>query len=205
MLEFATRRLPPRWLGAALVIIVLLGGAAGCAGTQPVSEESESRSPGGTAEPGFAPTPFTAEQIRNAMPVDLKVGIAMTLHQNGQTQQQTQYLHVLESTPEKVQLESWTVAGEQESEHRTAWSEWAELRDHAKFPAEMTRIDDFRLTTALGTYDTWRYTIEQDRDGLLDRQEFYFAKDLPGPPILFNRTLGGQPVFEAAIISRETP
>lgn len=205
MFEFTTWRQLERPLGVALVVIVLLCVGAGCAGTPAATDEPESRPPGGTAEPGFAPTPYTADQIRDAMPAELTIGISMTVHQNGQEHQQTQYLHVLEATPERVQLESWNVAGEQESEHQTRWSEWAELRDHARFPEGMTRIEDFRLTTDLGTFDTWRYTVEQDREGLLDRQEFYFAKDLPGPPILFNRTLGGQPVFEATIVSRELP
>ena len=59
---------------------------------------------------------------------------------------------------------------------------WDELRHHASFPRDKTTITDDTITTPAGTFAARVYTVRRSDDEV---SKFYFAKSLPGPPVLF--------------------
>ena len=76
-------------------------------------------------------------------------------------------------------------------------SKWTELHDHAKFPAATTTIQDgVVLTVPAGTFTTRLYTV---RDGKATSR-FWFAVDLPGPPVQFTTEQDGKVVFRGTML-----
>lgn len=170
----------------AAILIVLLA-AAGCgAGAPPVAAP---------AAVELAPRPFTADQLRAAMPV-------------GHT------FRWRESKPEGVAELTWrvtaadasgcTIASERTPEGGAAVAEppetstWQALANHASFPAAATRIDDSSIDVGAGHFTTRRYVVTAD--GVT--REMHFAPDLPGPPVLMKVSQAGREVFRLELLER---
>lgn len=74
---------------------------------------------------------------------------------------------------------------------------WSDLLAHAHFPAATTTIqDDVQLTVPAGTFTTRLYTVKV---GDATRQ-FWFAPELPGPPVQFTTEQGGKVVARAQML-----
>ncbi|MEZ0580431.1 hypothetical protein [Nocardioides sp. MH1] len=140
-------------------------------------------------EPGHAPTPFTADEIRDAT----VAGKEMWRHVD--EDEEEPYLRVsryLDCDPEGATMEramhalDGTMIGETES----ARVGWLDLQRHASFPADDTTIDDDIVTTALGEHECLRYTVVVGEAIYV----FWFAKDLPGMPVRQEVRQGGKVV-----------
>lgn len=76
-------------------------------------------------------------------------------------------------------------------------STWAELHAHGAFPAATTTVEDgVDLSVPAGTFMTRLYTVT---DGDTTRR-FWFAVDLPGPPVQFTTEQGGTLVLRASML-----
>jgi hypothetical protein len=75
---------------------------------------------------------------------------------------------------------------------------WEELDKHGEFPRERTTVTDETITTPAGTFATRLYTVA-GKEGAVSR--FYFAKSLPGPPVLFFTVKGGERVSTSTLQS----
>lgn len=85
-----------------------------------------------------------------------------------------------------------------------ATSTWAELNEHATFPAASTVREDAVLDGPLGHLETWRYTVTSTGpDGVMVVKRYEFAKTLPGPPVLFTIERQGEEIFRMAVIERK--
>ena len=79
----------------------------------------------------------------------------------------------------------------------TGTSAWAELHSHAKFPAATTTFEDnVSVTVPAGTFVTRVYTVKAD--GATRR--FWFAADMPGPPVQFTTERDGKVVMRAVMV-----
>lgn len=129
-------------------------------------------------EPGHAPTPFTADEIRDGTVagkelwrhVDedgedpyLRVSRYLDCDAEGATMERA--VHALDGTP----------IGEPEAQRVT----WLDLQRHASFPAEDVTIDEESISTAIGDHDCLRYTVVAGEATYV----FWFARDLPGMPV----------------------
>ena len=82
-------------------------------------------------------------------------------------------------------------------------STWAELMGHAAFPAAQTTREDASVEVPAGRFDTWLYTVEDSaEDGTPQVKRYHFARNLPGPPVLFTIEQGGAEVFRMALLER---
>lgn len=130
-------------------------------------------------QPESAPTPYTAEQIRAAS----RDGRTWEYHVENRGQPaRTRTIVMHRVTDENVEIETSTRQGRrviEEPERSTAT--WEELRQHALFPAASALVTDDVVTTPAGEFACRVYTIVSS-DGL---SRFFFARDLPGPPVLF--------------------
>ena len=82
-------------------------------------------------------------------------------------------------------------------------SAWAELRDHARFEVDRAERSQGQLLHPLGTLEVWLYVVQGEQQGLLER--YWFAKELPGPPVRFTVEAGGTEVFRMEQVLREVP
>ncbi len=171
--------------------------AASCARTlppMPFEEEPEQTS--------HAPAPFRTEQIRASMATGT-------------------HLRIRNTTPDGVTVADWEVL-ENDDEGCTIRyliedgegghvkgptdqrRSWGELRDHASFPADATTLADDTVTVPAGTWEAIRYTVERERDGNVVVDTFWFAPQLPGPPLRLESVVDGAEVFRMELLLRET-
>lgn len=146
------------------------------------------------------PTPYSAEQIRDAFVEGLEYVLEVTTPR-GVVATRTR---VLESSAESVLLEAQPLGenGEPDGEAAEQTAEWTELRDHARFPAEVASRERATRETALGELEGWLYRAEAP-DGSVS--ELFFADAYPGPPVEYLRTMDGEAILEARMTERVAP
>lgn len=152
------------------------------------------------ADDAFLPTPYTADQIRDAFPA----GLVYTLEVTSPRGVLVTRTRVVESGAETTVLEAQLLdeAGEPDGEPGLQTARWTELRDHARFPAEVASRERGTRETALGELEGWVYRAEAP-DGSVS--EFFFADAYPGPPVEYSRTKDGEVMLEARMTRRTAP
>lgn len=133
-------------------------------------------------EPGCAPTPYSAKQIRDAMPEG--GGRYYTLR--GDAASSMVYYHFEKVTATDCSVETMHFNHEgltsdiQTKDHVL----WTELQKHASYALDEVTITEVRLALKGGTFDCWSYAVDSASPG---RDEYYFAKELPGPPVYMRK------------------
>lgn len=146
-----------------------------------------------------APWPFTAEQIRDAMPAGTKMVYRMV---PGPGAPYDEHWEVTAANADQCTITTRVVkaeTGELLEDQGPSTSSWTELRDHATFLARATTISEATVTVPAGTYRTRRYTIAAD-DG--STRVYDFAPELPGPPISLVVTKGPMTTWQMSLVSR---
>ena len=80
---------------------------------------------------------------------------------------------------------------------------WTSLRDHALFPVSSTRIDEDDVSVPAGSWDALRYTVTRARGDAQIVDTFWFAPELPGPPVRFLSRSGEEEIFVMELLLRE--
>ena len=145
--------------------------------------------------PGQAPTPFTADEIRDNSQVGKSVRSRIEAAGAAPYFRINHYVECDENgaTLERSELSlDGSPLGEPELVHVT----WLDLQGHASFPAADTTIERESIETPLGRLDCLRYTV---RDGA-DEDVFWFAQDHPGMPIRYLTRSGGDVRMTASVV-----
>jgi hypothetical protein len=186
-----------------VTIILVLAACAGQPGgptTAPAGDDADAvvSAVEEPAEAAILERPFTAEQIR----AEWTPGLRLLMRR---------------STPGEVRLERWTVltadaegceiefaavdaSGTVSGEPVVQRSTWAELRDHASFPAADATREWVTRETALGRMEGWLYRVPDEGTGTIS--EFFFAPALPGAPVQMRAFEGEKVVFELEQVER---
>jgi len=95
-------------------------------------------------------------------------------------------------------------------EVQTGTAEWEELQSHASFPAAATSLSTETIEVPAGKFDCWRYDVAREvpSDGQAPRtlvMTFWFAKELPGPPVLMEHRLDGRVTMTMTLLSCTRP
>ncbi len=188
---------PSRWvISMTLFQLALIQG--GCAHTP--GGESVTQDPVTATAPESAPTPFTEAQIRAGCPVG-RVDVYRITAADGQTmERRTSFVAADEerATFESVGLdENGSPVGEADRGSAT----WAELRDHARYPAAQTTVVDAEVTVPAGTFAVRLYEV---REGERITRA-WFAPELPGPPIRHEMEEAGRLVSRMELVSHQAP
>jgi hypothetical protein len=139
--------------------------------------------------PGHAPTPFTADEIRQGCPR----GRTVTARTEAAGEPDRVDITVFVETDEEGAL--------LESNGRRHRVSWSELQSHASFPESMTTITDDLIETPLGQMECLGYrAVSADTIST-----FWFAKDRPGMPVLFTTETNGALVSTTMVIADEIP
>lgn len=175
-------------------ILLLLAGVASCASTryegQAILELQE-----GPVEPppaenvieeGCHPTPHTANEIRDAL-WDVG-GRYYRLHGDPESSMiQFIFQDVTESTCE-VETMFYDLEGLTSDVSIQEDVPWTQLQLEGSFRKDEYTLGEANVHVEAGRFDCWVYTMEttfMDREGAtaVSRSEYYFAKELPGPPV----------------------
>ena len=162
-----------------VALTLLLGGCA----------TGEQTTPGQAAR--TAPTPYTAEQIREANPRGTR--LVFRLERTGEPTVLNVMAFVGGDTHNAVtESRVMSLAEDPIGDVGRSESTWVELRDHGAFPADRTRRKRTTVTVPTGTFDVWRYTVQSGPDGANAVTDFWFALDRPGPPVLMETRTGSE-------------
>ena len=151
--------------------------------------------PTASADPTVAPLPFTADQIRAGCAPGTVMVQRITADGVPSMLRTT---HFLAGDAERVTFKATTVTeadGQPAGPPQEAESTWAELLDHARFPAEITTRTESTCEVPAGSFDCWLYTVDRSTAEGVQIDRLYFAHELPGPPILFESERDGRVIL----------
>jgi hypothetical protein len=149
-------------------------------------------------EPGHAPTPYTADEIRRGCPAGRTIRLLVE-SADGKTFIRTTRFMDCDEHGAIQDRALFSVDGEPLGPVQTDRSSWAELQAHASFPAERTTISEESIDTALGRLDCMRYTVT---DGPTV-ETFWFAKAKAGMPVRFVSEIDGRVTNAVTMIGDE--
>lgn len=158
--------------------------------------------PTAAAKPATLPPPFSADVIREAMPVGTRIALQANLPSGNQ---EIVDWEVTGATPETVTIRTTqrTIDGEAKDAPKERTSPWTELESHAIFPAAQTTRTTETITVGAGTFEAWRYDVVIAQGQGINK--FWFAPELPGPPVLYLTERQGTEVFRMEMIRRTSP
>ena len=146
-------------------------------------------------EPGTAPTPFTAAEIRDHCQAGKEIRVRVDVPGREPVLWQNRYLDLDEegATFERTALD---LDGEPAGEPEAGRVVWLDLQSHASFPADVTTIEPERIDTPLGPLDCLRYTVLDDAV----EKTFWFATAIPGMPVRSVHRADGQVVMTMTMV-----
>lgn len=152
------------------------------------AKQQPSAPPPQANEAGMYPTPFTADQIRDAT----KAG--RTYKYKIETAGQPTGERVM--TFVKVDATGADLVTDGGAPTHVTWEE---LRQHAEFPKPVVTTREEKTTTPAGTFDCVVYIVQSPGEN----RTFYFAKSLPGAPVLFFTEKDGKRVMTSTLIDHK--
>ena len=150
-------------------------------------------------EPDHAPTPFSAEEIREGCPTGRTSKYLIEVAGNPNS---FQLMSFTNSDKDGTDFESITLdnEGTQTGEKKAAGARWDELQSHASFPETDTLIKSEFYTTPVGEFNCWHYVVKKDNQGKKEVTHYWFAKSLPGPPVFMEQIIEGKTVFKMTLV-----
>jgi L-ascorbate metabolism protein UlaG (beta-lactamase superfamily) len=150
------------------------------------------------AAPAMAPTPYTAAQIRDAMPVGTVI-VYRRAEAGAQTYLDRWTVTAADASSCTIADEIVDEAGALLSARGTQTSRWEDLRRHAEFPAATLETSDDAVEVPAGRFETWKYVVTEPGGTVTTYQ---FARELPGPPVWMQVRGNAGVAFEMALVSR---
>lgn len=159
-----------------------------------------------TAAPAdaIAPRPYTADQIRGAFPVG--ASMVYRIEALGQpTVDKTTSVTAADDTHVTMAFAAKTLAGQPVPGDGPKVFTWTELMEHATFAAADTVRTEAEVDVPAGHFAVWHYVVHgKGDDGGADVETYDFAKELPGPPVLFTIEEGGERGFAMTLLERSS-
>jgi ATP-dependent Clp protease ATP-binding subunit ClpA len=142
-----------------------------------------SAQPDAKEEPELADSPFTADQIKDAT----KTGRSYRYRVEANRRREIEVITFKSVEGEHAELETRTETEDgKELDKATKRITWEELRKHAAFPKSQVTTREETITVPAGKFDCVVYVVKDPRSS--ETSSFFFAKSLPGAPVLFFTT-----------------
>jgi hypothetical protein len=151
-------------------------------------------------EPGRAPTPFTAVEIRRGCPAGRTIRLLVESEDIEPLLRINQFVECDERGA-TIERTRFTTDGEPLGPPEADRTTWAQLQAHASFPADQTSILPETSETPLGVLECLRYTVT---DGSTV-QTFWFAKETPGMPVRSKTQTAGRVTSTVTMMDNASP
>lgn len=151
------------------------------------------------AAPAVAPIPYTVDQLREGCPAGRVIVFRMEMAGKPAVRRAMRFVAV---TPEGADVETTVVddTGAPLKAPSREHASWEELRKHGAFPQDRTTIAEDTVTTPAGTFACSVYTVRGEGDEV---KRFWFAKTMPGPPVLFFTEKGGARAMTSTLVAAD--
>lgn len=134
--------------------------------------------------PGLLPTPFTAAEIRAAT----GAGITIRLFVESPDGSRHERFNRFEQTDaDGATLRAWFA--DNPDDVVTSRTTWADLQQHAAFPADHTTVTTEAIDIPLGHLVCTRYDTSDGPDAPMET--YWFSPDHPGMPVRYEVPLDG--------------
>jgi hypothetical protein len=147
------------------------------------------------ATPEFAPTPYTAEQIRDATHLGRTYEFKREVAGRPPATRTMTFVRV-SLLDADVKSTTRDEAGKDLEPAETSTSTWEEFRKHAEFPKAVVTITEETVTVPAGKFDCVVYSVAGE--GTVTR--FFFAKSMPGAPVLFYTEKGATRLMTSTLV-----
>lgn len=136
-----------------------------------------------------APTPYTAAQIRAASPAGRRIVFRVQEPGKPDVKRVIEFVRSDESGAD-LRITSTDPEGNvlHKSESRSTWEE---LRSHAEFPKANVEIKHRTISIPLGTVSCVVYKVTEGEGPTAEVVTYYFAENMPGPPVFYFIEKGG--------------
>lgn len=182
-----------------------LMGCAAAPAPQPspaISAEAAKPAAEAPAPTSLAPRPFTAEQIRKAMPTGHELRFRMEAEGKPTTIEHW-IVTLADDTRMVLASKTYTEDGKLVEDQGSETSTWTELVGHASFPADKTTVREGEVEVPAGKFPALIYEVRvKDEGGVETVSHFHFAKPLPGPPALLTVERQGKVVRRMILLER---
>jgi hypothetical protein len=142
----------------------------------------------------YVPRPFTADEIRDAMPETHRRRYRVTGPDGVKGYLETTVLRA-DRKGAKLEYQDMDPEGKPLGEPNVGRSTWTELWSHATFAANATTISEVDLETPTGTFPCLLYTVFSQEADESKLHRFWFAKPLAGAPVEFESHRDGEFLF----------
>lgn len=141
-------------------------------------------------------SPFSPEQIRLGTPDGHTLDTVTTREGEVVDRRRTVYFDP-DETSVSLRLAPLSEGGVVVGEAMEARTTWADMREHAVFPAETTTVTADTIETPLGTLDCARYDVASGETTLV----FWFAEAYPGMPVRYATLSEGVEVEVTTVVA----
>lgn len=185
------RNVVVRMLALTSMLAALVGCGSSGSSTRPDEE----------APTGFAPTPYTSKEIRDALVVGTRIDLRV--EEGREVTERQMEITAADAEGCTIATKVFDDKGKLVEDQGTKVFTWNELRDHAKFPSDKVVRTEGRITVPVGEHDAWLYVVTSlDGDGKEVETYMHFAKDLPGPPVRMVVQVDGKVVSNWTMVGR---
>ena len=158
---------------------------------------------------GFAPTPFSAEEIKEYCKPGHETRYLFEKEGQKSVIQIATFLESTDPTKARFSSRQESTEGELVKDEGIVEVEWSTLQAHASFPAQPTTIVEELLTLEDTEYDCWKYTMVRTMKPTpvttaTVTMTLWFAKDMPGPPIKMIQEMDGKQSFAMTLMRAKT-
>lgn len=174
-------------------LILTAAALAACATTPPAADDN------------FAPRMFDADQLRDGLPAGTAIRFRFEVEGAPVVIERWAFVSST-STVTTIETERFAEDGTALGPKERGTSAWAELAEHGHFPADKTTYEEVELEATIGKKKCRLYKVQgKDAQGEATSSSFYFAWDLPGPPIRFETWKNGKRIFLGEMLERTGP
>jgi hypothetical protein len=152
-------------------------------------------------QPDHAPTPYTADEIREAC----GEGRKDTYRIESGTEVKTRVATFVKCDAEGADMEATDTKADGTSTTTKGHGTWKQFQSHASFPEGATKITEETIEVPAGKFDCWLYTVARKQGDKAITTRMYFAKKLPGPPVKLVAEVDGKVATSMTLIEHKDP
>lgn len=150
-------------------------------------------------KPGFEPTPYSAAQLRRALGGDTRR--VMRFEPTGQDAWHRCWTWTEPDAEGATHRDAACDAtGKEDGDLKSRRVLWRDLQAHASWPADTVVTSEQTLKTPAGTFDCMHYVVTREGTKVPAEDRYWFAWDLPGPPVKLERYVDGTLRFTMTLV-----